>query len=35
VGHSWILWWDSYSFCPCSHFSIALAASFFWRAPFV
>jgi hypothetical protein len=35
VGQSWILWWDSHSFRPRSHFSIALAASFFWRTPLV
>ena len=35
VGHLEIHWWDSYSFRSCPHFSIAFAASFFWRAPFV
>jgi hypothetical protein len=35
VGHSSIPWWDSHSFGPCSHFFIALAASFLCRAPLV
>ena len=35
VGHRWMRWWDTYSFRPRTHFSIALAASFLWRAPFV
>jgi hypothetical protein len=35
VGHSRIPWWDSHSFCPCFHFSMALAASILWRAPLV
>jgi hypothetical protein len=35
VGQSWILWWDSHLYPSRSHFSIALAASFFWRTPFV
>jgi hypothetical protein len=35
VGQSCTLWWDSQSYPSCSHFSMALAASFFWRAPLV
>ena len=35
VGQRRIRWWDTYSFRPCSHFSMALAASFFCRAPLV
>ena len=35
VGQYLFPWWDSYSYLSCSHFSIALAASFLWRAPFV
>ena len=35
VGQWWILWWDSHSFRARSHFCVALAASFFWRAPLV
>ena len=35
VGRFEITGWDNHSFRPCSHFSIALAASFLWRAPLV
>jgi hypothetical protein len=35
VGQSQIQWWDTYSFRPCSHFAMALAASFFCRARLV
>ena len=33
VGHCSLPWWDTHSYPSCSHFSIALAASFLWRAP--